>query len=101
VIDDLLQVEIRRPAHDAAGDDSGHAGDSIRAPINGKVVKVFVAEGQAVAKGERIAVVEAMKMEHVLHAARDGAIGKLAVKEGQQVNQGALIASLAEEGAPA
>jgi 3-methylcrotonyl-CoA carboxylase alpha subunit len=101
VIDDLLQVEIRRPAYDAAGDDNGHAGDSIRAPINGKVVKVFVAEGQAVAKGERIAVVEAMKMEHVLHAARDGIIGKLAVKEGQQVNQGALIASLAEEGAPA
>jgi 3-methylcrotonyl-CoA carboxylase alpha subunit len=101
VIDDLLQVEIRRPAYDAASDDNGHAGDSIRAPINGKVVKVFVSEGQAVAKGERIAVVEAMKMEHVLHAARDGAIGKLAVKEGQQVNQGALIASLAEEGAAA
>ena len=53
------------------------------------------------AKGERIAVVEAMKMEHVLHAARDGTIGKLAVKEGQQVNQGALIAALAEEGSAA
>jgi 3-methylcrotonyl-CoA carboxylase alpha subunit len=101
VLDDLLQLEIRRPAYDAAGDDGGHAGDSIRAPINGKVVKVFVAEGQSVAKGERIAVVEAMKMEHVLHAARDGTIGKLAVKEGQQVNQGTLIAALAEEGAPA
>ncbi|MFM9849850.1 MAG: biotin carboxylase N-terminal domain-containing protein [Hyphomicrobiaceae bacterium] len=99
VIDDLLQVEIRRPEYDTAGDDNGHAGDSIRAPINGKVVKVFVAEGQAVAKGERIAVVEAMKMEHVLHAARDGTVGKLAVKEGQQVNQGALIAALVEEGA--
>jgi 3-methylcrotonyl-CoA carboxylase alpha subunit len=101
VIDDLLQIEIRRPVYDGAAEDNGHAGDSIRAPINGKVVKVFVAEGQAVAKGERIAVVEAMKMEHVLHAARDGAIGKLAVKEGQQVNQGALIAALVEEGAPA
>ena len=42
-----------------------------------------------------------MKMEHVLQAARDGIIGKLAVKEGQQVNQGALIAALAEEGAVA
>jgi 3-methylcrotonyl-CoA carboxylase alpha subunit len=101
VLDDLLQVEIRHPAHDAAGEDNGHAGDSIRAPINGKVVKVFVAEGQTVTKGERIAVVEAMKMEHVLHAARDGIIGRLAVKEGQQVNQGTLIAALAEEGAVA
>ena len=52
-------------------------------------------EGDSVAKGDRIAVVEAMKMEHVLHAARDGRIDKLAVKEGQQVTQGALIASLA------
>jgi 3-methylcrotonyl-CoA carboxylase alpha subunit len=101
VLDDLLQVEIRHPAYDAAGEANGHTGGSIRAPINGKVVKVFVAEGQAVAKGERIAVVEAMKMEHVLHAARDGIIGRLAVKEGQQVNQGTLIAALAEEGAVA
>ena len=101
VIDDLLQIEIRRPVYDATNDDNGHAGDNIRAPINGKVVKVFVAEGQAVAKGERIAVVEAMKMEHVLHAARDGTVGRLAVKEGQQVNQDALIAALTEEGAPA
>lgn len=101
VLDDLLQVEIRRPEYDTADDDDGHAGDSIRAPINGKVVKVFVVAGQVVAKGERIAVVEAMKMEHVLHAARGGTIGKLAVKEGQQVNQGSLIAALAEEGAAA
>ena len=36
-------------------------------------------------------------MEHVLHAARAGRIAKLAVKEGQQVTQGALIAALAEE----
>ena len=50
-------------------------------------------EGDTVAKGDRIAVVEAMKMEHVLHAARAGRIDKLAVKEGQQVTQGALIAS--------
>ena len=35
-------------------------------------------------------------MEHVLHAARAGRIAKLAVKEGQQVTQGALIAALAE-----
>ena len=53
-------------------------------------------QGDSVAKGDRIAVVEAMKMEHVLHAARAGRIAKLAVKEGQQVTQGALIAALAE-----
>ena len=58
---------------------------------------MFVKAGDSVAKGDRIAVVEAMKMEHVLHAARrDGVVAKLAVAEGQQVTQGALIAALAE-----
>jgi 3-methylcrotonyl-CoA carboxylase alpha subunit len=93
---DLVHFEVARPTYDAASADDGHAGDHIRAPINGKVARVFVTEGQAVAKGDRIAVVEAMKMEHVLHAARDGTIAKVAASEGLQVNQGALIASLAE-----
>ena len=55
---------------------------------------MFVKEGDTVAKGDRIAVVEAMKMEHVLHAARDGTIAKVAVAENQQVAQGALVAAL-------
>jgi biotin carboxyl carrier protein len=41
-------------------------------------------------------VVEAMKMEHVLHASRDGKVEKVAAKEGDQVQQGALIATLAK-----
>ena len=57
---------------------------------------MFVTKGTAVAKGDRIAVVEAMKMEHVLHAPRDGVIEKIAVKEGEQVVLGAVIATLAE-----
>ena len=97
VLDDLVQIEIARPEYDASGEGDGHGGDAVRAPINGKVAKVFVREGQAVAKGERIAVIEAMKMEHVLHVGRNGTIAKLAVKEGQQVNQGALVAELVEE----
>ena len=72
-------------------------GASMRAPIIGRVAKLFVKAGEVVAKGDRIAVVEAMKMEHVLHATRAGRIAKLAVREGDQVTQGALIATLAEE----
>ena len=47
-------------------------------------------KGDTVAKGDRVAVVEAMKMEHVLHAARDGMVEKVAAKEGDQVVIGAL-----------
>jgi 3-methylcrotonyl-CoA carboxylase alpha subunit len=97
VIDDLAQVEIGRPVYDASAVDDGEAGDVIRAPINGKVAKLFVRERDSVAKGDRIAVVEAMKMEHVLHAGRDGVIDKVAVTEGQQVTQGALIAGMVPE----
>jgi len=93
------QVEVRWPAYDADDIDHGHAGDVVRAPINGKVARVFVNVGDAVAKGDRLAVVEAMKMEHVLTARRDGVVASVAVGEGQQVNQGALIVSLEEEAA--
>jgi 3-methylcrotonyl-CoA carboxylase alpha subunit len=96
VLHDMRQTELAWPTFDAGALDEGSNGSSVRAPIIGRVAKVFVNVGDAVAKGDRIAVVEAMKMEHVLHAPRDGVIEKLAAKEGQQVTQGALIASLAE-----
>ncbi|MGE3699549.1 MAG: acetyl-CoA carboxylase biotin carboxylase subunit [Hyphomicrobiaceae bacterium] len=96
VLHDMRQTRLAWPAFDA--DTAGDAGDgnSVRAPIIGRVAKVFVTEGGTVAKGDRVAVVEAMKMEHVLHAPRAGKIARLAAKEGDQVTQGALIAALAE-----
>ena len=96
VLADMRQVEIAWPTYDVGAADEASNGSAVRAPIIGRVAKVFVAKGATVAKGDRIAVVEAMKMEHVLHAPRDGVIDKLAVKEGDQVQQGTLIAALAE-----
>jgi 3-methylcrotonyl-CoA carboxylase alpha subunit len=96
VLADMRQIELAWPTFDASAVDEGSNGSSIRAPIIGRIAKVFVTKGTAVAKGDRIAVVEAMKMEHVLHAPRDGVIEKIAVKEGEQVVLGAVIATLAE-----
>jgi 3-methylcrotonyl-CoA carboxylase alpha subunit len=96
VLADMRQVELAWPTFDAGAMDEGSNGSSIRAPIIGRVAKLFVNKGTAVAKGDRVAVVEAMKMEHVLHAPRDGTIEKVAVKEGEQVVLGAVIATLAE-----
>ncbi len=95
---DLVHTEIARPVYDASAVDDGTAGDAIRAPINGKISRIFIQEGEAVDKGSRIAVVEAMKMEHVLHAMRAGIIERVAASEGQQVTQGTLIASLVHDG---
>ncbi len=91
-----MAIAVSIPIYDASAIDDGGSGDAVRAPINGKVARIFIKEGDTVAKGDRIAIVEAMKMEHVLHAAREGLIAKVAAVEGQQVNQGALIATLAE-----
>ena len=96
VLHDMRQTVLAWPTFDVGADEQEGDGSSIRAPIIGRVAKVFVAEGDTVAKGDRIAVVEAMKMEHVLHAARAGRIGKVAVREGDQVTLGALIAALTE-----
>ena len=94
VLYDMRQIELAWPAFDAGAAEDNGDGSAVRAPIIGRVAKVFVKAGDTVAKGDRIAVVEAMKMEHVLHAARAGKVAKVAVAENQQVTQGALVAAL-------
>ncbi len=94
VIADMRQTELRWPTFDVDAASEDGDGSSVRAPIIGRVAKIYVKVGGKVAKGDRIAVVEAMKMEHVLHAARDGVVEKVAAKEGDQVVTGALIVML-------
>ncbi len=96
VLHDMRQTELRWPTYEVDSADAAGDGASIRAPIVGRIAKVFVRAGDTVAKGDRIAVVEAMKMEHVLHAPRAGVVASVAVKVGEQVVQGAPVAVLGE-----
>ena len=96
VLHNLLQTELSWPIYDSAAADEGDGGGNLRAPINGRVAKVFVEEGAAVDKGQRIVVIEAMKMEHVLVAPRAGTIGRLSAREGQQVTEGTVLAAILE-----
>ena len=66
-------------------------------PMPGLVKAVFVAAGQTVAAGDRLAVLEAMKMEHTLTAARDGVVAEVLVAPGAQVEAGAALVRLEEE----
>jgi propionyl-CoA carboxylase alpha chain len=68
---------------------------SIRCPMPGLVVSLAVAEGQEVKAGETLAVVEAMKMENILRAERDGVIAKIRVKPGDSVAVDAVIMEFA------
>jgi 3-methylcrotonyl-CoA carboxylase alpha subunit len=71
---------------------AGLTDGAILAPMPGKVIAVDVAAGEAVTKGQRLLVIEAMKMEHALTAPFDGTVAELAVSEGQQVQVEALLA---------
>ena len=68
---------------------------SVRCPMPGLVVSIAVTEGQEVKAGETLAVVEAMKMENILRAERDGIIKKIPVKPGDSVAVDAVIMEFA------
>ncbi|SEE76052.1 3-methylcrotonyl-CoA carboxylase alpha subunit [Rhizobiales bacterium GAS188] len=66
-------------------------GGLVTSPMHGKLVALLVSEGEEVVKGQRLAVVEAMKMEHALIAPVDGIIADIAAEPGQQVAEGARL----------
>ncbi len=77
----------------AGGEGQASAADgAILAPMPGKVIAVDVAEGDTVAAGQRLIVLEAMKMEHALTAPFDGTVTELNASEGGQVQVEAVLA---------
>ncbi|WP_028966189.1 acetyl/propionyl/methylcrotonyl-CoA carboxylase subunit alpha [Sphingomonas phyllosphaerae] len=68
--------------------------DALLAPMPGRVIAVPVSQGQRVARGERLLVLEAMKMEQALLAPFDGVVAELKVVEGAQVTEGMLLARI-------
>ncbi|WP_226688672.1 acetyl/propionyl/methylcrotonyl-CoA carboxylase subunit alpha [Ruegeria arenilitoris] len=79
--------------------DASAAGDTnvVEAPMPGLVKAVFATVGQKVSEGDRLAILEAMKMEHSLLAARDGVIAEVLTEDGAQVEAGAALIRLKEE----
>ena len=70
------------------------AGDVV-APLGGTVQQVLVAVGQRVAEGEKVAVLEAMKMNTQITAPRSGAVARVEVRPGQVVETGQLLLVIA------
>ncbi len=68
----------------------------VSAPMHGKVLAIEVKVGDRVTKGQRLAVVEAMKMEHALNAYADGTVAEVAVDAGSQVAEGARLIVIKE-----
>ncbi len=80
----------------AAGKKAGAAasGDSVTSPMQGTIVKVVVEEGQQVAEGDTVVVLEAMKMEQPLKAHKAGTVTGLQAEVGATVSSGAVICEL-------
>ncbi len=79
----------------AAGDGAG-AG-VITAPMHGQLVDLFVTTGDSVKQGDRLAVLEAMKMQHELTADIDGEVSAIQFEPGVQVTADALLLEIAEQ----
>lgn len=78
------------PAAPAAG-----AGVKVPSPLPGVIIEVSVKEGQAVKAGQKVAVIEAMKMENEISATKDGTITGIHVAKGDSVLEGADIVTIA------
>ncbi|MEU2794545.1 biotin/lipoyl-containing protein, partial [Streptomyces sp. NPDC007100] len=73
---------------------SAASGDTLASPMQGTIVKVAVEEGQQVAEGDLVVVLEAMKMEQPLNAHRSGTIKGLTAEVGASLSSGAVICEI-------
>jgi 3-methylcrotonyl-CoA carboxylase alpha subunit len=78
-----------RPSRARAARSAGEEG--MRAPMPGRILRVLVSEGERVARGATLLILEAMKMEHEIKASRDGVVVRLPFRPGEQVEAGAVL----------
>ena len=79
------------PAPAASGTASGYA---IKTPLPGVIIDIKVNVGDTVAKGQTVAILEAMKMENNINSDRDGKVVSIAVNKGETVADGAVLITL-------
>jgi len=64
---------------------------NIESPMAGKVWKVLVKVGDAIAEDDEVIILEALKMENPVFAPEDGVVKEILIKEGQQVEEGDIL----------
>ena len=82
------------PKRRGGGSVSTVTGDSVKAPMQATIVKLAVADGDVVVKGDLILVLEAMKMEQPITAHKDGTVSGIAAAVGTTVSSGHVLLSI-------
>ena len=92
--------DAKKPLRRGSGSGSGAAagGDALTSPMQGTIVKVAVADGDTVAEGDLVVVLEAMKMEQPLKAHKAGTVTGLAAEVGAGVSAGEVLCTIADVG---
>ena len=78
----------------AAAPKASGAGTTIKSPLPGIIISIDVKEGQAVKRGQKVAVIEAMKMENDILAEGDGTVTAIHARKGDSVLEGADIVTI-------
>jgi len=87
-----FQLEIVEPGSSGQNDEA-----NLTAPMPGKVLEVFVKQGDEVTEGQTLMILEAMKMEHKIVANHDGTVTSLNFSAGDQVEQGNELLEISSE----
>lgn len=95
VTEKKADVPSGAPTAPVASQAASGAAAQVASPLPGVIVEVSVKEGQAVKAGQKVAVLEAMKMENEIPATKDGIVSEIHVNKGDSVLEGAPIVSIA------
>ncbi len=89
-----LEAVVEVPGASRSKKSSSGGQGSLKSPMPGKILKIMAEEGCQVKKGDKILIMEAMKMEHTLKANQDGKLTKIFFKEGDQVEGDVELAAI-------
>ncbi len=92
-----LRACFEERTHRASGGEQGPGSGQLKAPMDGAVIEVNAAAGDPVKRGQTLAVLEAMKMEHALKADCDGTVDTVTVSAGDQVKRQQLLITVTPE----